>query len=108
MRVVGYIRCSLDRQEASPDVQRAAIEAWCAAHGAELVSVHEDIGVSGATSLDGRPGLLEALGALPKGGVLLASRRDRLGRDVVVVAMLERLAQRKGAKVLTCDGAGEG
>jgi len=106
--VVGYVRVSTDRQENGPDAQRAAIEAWCKAKGAELLAVHEDINSCGASSLESRPGLSAALAALPRGAALLAAKRDRIGRDVVLVALVERLVERRGAQLLTCDGAGEG
>lgn len=105
--VVGYVRASTDRQDLSPDAQRAALARWCETNGASLVAVHEDAGVSGAAPLDKRPGLLAALDAL-KGhgaGVLLVAKRDRLARDVFVAAMVERLAERHGARVLSADGS---
>lgn len=108
--VVGYVRASTDRQDLSPDAQRAALARWCEANGARLVGVHEDAGVSGAAPLDKRPGLLAALDALTanRAGVLLVAKRDRLARDVVVAAMVERLAERSGARVLAADGTGNG
>lgn len=108
--VVGYVRASTDRQDLSPDAQRASLTRWCEANGARLVAVHEDAGVSGAAPLDKRPGLLAALDALTANGagVLLVAKRDRLARDVVVAAMVERLAERSGARVLAADGTGNG
>jgi DNA invertase Pin-like site-specific DNA recombinase len=38
--------------------------------------------------------------------VFLVAKRDRLGRDVLNVAMIERLVERRGARV--CSAAGEG
>jgi DNA invertase Pin-like site-specific DNA recombinase len=38
--------------------------------------------------------------------VLLTTKRDRLARDTMYVAMIERLAAREHATVRTCDGAG--
>jgi DNA invertase Pin-like site-specific DNA recombinase len=108
--VVGYVRVSTDEQRLGPEAQLAALRAWCEARGAELVSVHEDHGVSGAAELDKRPGLLAALDALSEhgAGVLLVAKRDRLARDVIVAAMVERMADRSGAAVVAADGAGEG
>src|SRR5688572_7073613 len=40
--------------------------------------------------------------------VLLATKRDRLARDTMYAAMIERLVARKHATVHTCDGAGNG
>lgn len=108
IRVVGYVRVSTDEQHHGPRAQLDALHAWCARHGAELVAVYEDIGVSGAAPLDRRPGLIGALDALDAGAVLLAAKRDRLARDVIVAATVERLAVRAGARVETADGAGEG
>ena len=109
-KVVGYVRCSTEDQHLGPEAQREALARWCAANGAELVAVHDDLGVSGGTELDKRPGLLAAIDALQAhgAGVLLIAKRDRLARDVVVSAMVERLAERAGARVLTADGTGNG
>jgi DNA invertase Pin-like site-specific DNA recombinase len=109
-RVIGYVRVSTDEQHQGPRAQRDALEAWCARHGAELVAVFEDRGVSGAAELDRRPGLLAALDALEAegAGVLLVAKRDRLARDVMLAAMIERMADRAGATVTAADGAGEG
>ena len=108
--VVGYVRVSTDDQNLGPDAQRSALAKWCAANGAQLVAVHEDIGVSGGAALDERPGLLAALADVKArgAGVLLVAKRDRLARDIVVAAMVERLAERDGARVLTADGTGNG
>jgi DNA invertase Pin-like site-specific DNA recombinase len=108
--VVAYVRVSTDEQLLGPEAQRTAIEHWCAARGARLVAVLEDLGVSGGASLDRRPGLQRALDTLraQRAGVLLVAKRDRLARDVVVAALVERFVQRAGAQVLSADGAGNG
>jgi len=107
-KVVGYVRVSTDEQAHGADAQRDALARWCDAHGAELVAVHEDPGVSGGASLDARPGLLAAVDALREhdAGVLLVAKRDRLARDVVLAAMIERLAAREGARVASAAGEG--
>lgn len=109
-RVVGYIRVSTTEQALGPEAQLAALRSWCSARGADLVAVHSDLGVSGGAELDKRPGLLAALDALREhgAGVLLVAKRDRLARDVVIAAMAERLAARRGAEVQSADGAGNG
>src|SRR5690349_10254396 len=110
LKVIGYVRVSTDDQRLSPGAQVEALQVWCATRKAVLVSVHEDLGVSGATPLEGRPGLQAAMDDLQVhgAGVLLVVRRDRLARDVMVNALVERLAQRTGAQVLSVDGAGNG
>jgi DNA invertase Pin-like site-specific DNA recombinase len=109
-RAVAYVRVSTDRQDLSPDAQREAIERWAKRKRIEVVAVHEDVGVSGGVELDKRPGLLAAIDALPAqdAGVLLVARRDRLARDVLVAAMVERLCERHGARVQSADGTGNG
>jgi site-specific DNA recombinase len=107
-RAIGYSRVSTDDQILSVDAQRARLERWCAERHMELVAVHEEIGISGGADLDKRPALIAALDALEPGMALIAVKRDRIARDAMNAAMIERLAERAGAQVLTCDGAGEG
>jgi site-specific DNA recombinase len=109
-KVVLYVRVSTDEQALGPEAQRAAAQRWCEARGAQLVAVHEDLGVSGGAPLDRCPGLLAALGALTGhgAGVLLVAKRDRLARDVMKAAMVEQLAGRAGATVASAAGEGEG
>jgi DNA invertase Pin-like site-specific DNA recombinase len=75
-----------------------------------VVSWHDDLGVSGGTPFEERPGLLAAIEAIDAhgAGVLVVAKRDRLARDVLTAALVERLCERKGARVLTADGAGNG
>lgn len=109
LRAVAYLRVSTDRQELGPEAQRAAVSAWGEREGVRIVAWHVDT-VSGAAPIDARPGLLAALDALSaeQAGVLVVARRDRLARDVVASAMIERLAARKGATVASADGSGNG
>jgi len=111
--VVGLVRVSTDEQAESGlglESQRAALETWCAARGARLVAVHEERGTSGTAPLDRRLGLLAAVESLQAtgAGILLAAKRCRIGRDVVAVAMVERMVERAGARVQTADGIGSG
>lgn len=74
----------------------------------ELVRIFEDIGVSGGAVLKKRKGLVSAIESLESGMALVAVKRDRIARDVLSAAMIDRLIERAGAKVFTCDGTGEG
>jgi DNA invertase Pin-like site-specific DNA recombinase len=105
---IGYVRVSTDDQTLSVEAQRDRLAAWCRERGRALKAVYEDIGVSGGAPLDKRPGLMAALDSLHSGVVLVAIKRDRLARDTMTAAMIERLAERAGARVATCDGTGEG
>jgi DNA invertase Pin-like site-specific DNA recombinase len=65
-----------------------------------LTRTFDDAGVSGRLPLEQRPGLLAAIG---KGGVLIVAKRDRLGRDLINVAMVERLIERRGGRIVSPD-----
>lgn len=106
---VGYLRVSTDGQAVSGlglDAQRAAITGAAVRLGLAVASWHTDEGVSGGADLEARPGLMAAVQAVRRGDVLLCAKRDRLGRDVLNVAMLERLVQRKGARIVSAAGEG--
>ena len=108
-RAVAYIRCSTDKQADSRlglDAQRTSVTTAAARLGLSLGSVFVDAGVSGSLALDDRPVLMEAVSALKRGDVLLVAKRDRLGRDVVEVAMIERFIAKRGARVVSAAGEG--
>jgi DNA invertase Pin-like site-specific DNA recombinase len=107
MTTIAYLRVSTDQQAdsgAGLDAQHDA----CAKSAGVLAGVYRDEGVSGSTGLEKRPALLEAIGALKKGDVLIVAKRDRLGRDPLVVAMIESAVQRKGARIVSAAGEGTG
>jgi DNA invertase Pin-like site-specific DNA recombinase len=108
IRVVGYVRVSTEDQRHGPSAQRDALASWCERHGAELVAVLDDLGVSGGAPLEDRPGLVESLSALESlsATVLLVAKRDRLARDPIVAAMVEAAAARVGARVVSAAGEG--
>src|SRR5262245_6940932 len=108
-RTLGYVRCSTGEQAESGlglEAQRKAIADHAKRAGLELAGVLEDAGVSGSTKAEERVGLMSAVGMLRRGDVLLVAKRDRLGRDVVNVALVERLVERKGARVVSVAGEG--
>lgn len=118
---IGYIRVSTDDQMLGPEAQLKAIELWCKREGVELVEVFEENGVCGASGVnmgdDGkfdidqsRRSLMLAIDALvTRGcGILIAAKRDRIARDTMIVAMVERLVERNGATIRTADGTSDG
>jgi site-specific DNA recombinase len=107
---IAYLRASTDEQKLSPEAQRAAIEAWAAREGVQMAAWHVDQGVCSVTPIDERPALVAALAALRdhRAGVLVVARRDRIARDVVLTATVERLVERAGARVVSTAGEGNG
>ena len=107
---VGYVRVSTEDQHLGPQAQREAIERWARANDVRVVAWHEDLGVSGGAPVEDRPGLLNALDSLAThgAGVLLVAKRDRLARDVMIAAVIERLTERAMATIVSADGTGNG
>ena len=105
MATIAYLRVSTDQQTQSGAGLDAQHDA-CLRVAGELAGVYRDEGVSGKTGLDKRPALLEAIAELGKGDVLIVAKRDRLGRDPLVVAMIESAVQRKGARIVSAAGEG--
>lgn len=109
MKAIGYVRVSTAEQGASGlglAAQRSAIQAAADRMVLTLGAVFEDSGISGATTAEERIGLMSAIGVLKRGDVLLVAKRDRLGRDVVNVALVERLVERKGCRIVSAAGEG--
>jgi DNA invertase Pin-like site-specific DNA recombinase len=104
-----YARVSGDDQAASGlgvDAQIHACRAWAVREGRGVVGPFVDDGVGGATGLDRRPALLEAVAQLEPGDVLLVAKRDRLGREPMVIAMIEAAVARKKCRIISAAGEG--
>lgn len=101
-RVVGYVRISRDRaNETSTESQRKAIEAWCTAHGHQLVKVVTEPGRSAfKSSRKSRPGFREAAKLIGSGaGDLLAVWKvDRACRNTLDLLTLVQDLERQGAE----------
>lgn len=105
---VAVLRVSTEDQNLGPEAQRASIAAWAQREGVAVLSWHEDR-LSGATPAEDRPGLMAALAAIRQSGagLLVAAKRDRIARDVVIAATVEQLAKDAGARVVTADGVSD-
>jgi DNA invertase Pin-like site-specific DNA recombinase len=105
-RGIAYVRVSTAEQVDSGlglEAQVVTIRATAQRLNVELVATFDDAGISGALPLEQRPGLLAAIDSLRAGDALLCARRDRLGRDLVNVALIEKLVQRKHARIVSPD-----
>ncbi len=105
LAAVAYRRCSTTEQHDSHlglDAQEAAIRAETGRRGWVFAADYHDV-ASGKTT-EGRGGLAAAADHARKvGGVLVASRLDRVSRDVIDFAMLLRRAEREKWAVLVMD-----
>jgi site-specific DNA recombinase len=108
-RAIGYVRVSTEQQAESGlglDAQQSSLVAAALRLGLQLTRTFVDAGTSGSLAIEDRPVLLDAVAALRRGDVLLVAKRDRLGRDVIAVAMIERLIAKRGARVVSAAGEG--
>jgi DNA invertase Pin-like site-specific DNA recombinase len=108
-RAVAYLRVSTEQQADSGlglEAQQASVTAAANRLKLPLVQTFVDAGTSGSLVIEDRPVLLDAVAALKRGDVLLLAKRDRLGRDVIAVAMIERLVAKRGARIISAAGEG--
>ena len=103
MATIAYLRVSTDEQAQSGLGLDAQLDAITRAIGAPE-AVYRDEGISGSKA--GRPGLLDALGALKEGDVLAVAKRDRLARDMMLSAWIEKEAKKRKARILSAAGEG--
>ncbi|MFB6366563.1 recombinase family protein [Paenibacillus elgii] len=113
MNVIGYIRVSTQGQAKegySLAYQRDEIEAYCAAHGWNLLHVYEDAGISGAEVDEEaleveREGFRDMLEALAVGGVnyVLVLNTNRLWRSDIVKVLVHRELKRCGVDVKSIE-----
>jgi site-specific DNA recombinase len=108
-RAIAYLRVSTDQQAESGlglEAQEAAVQSAAFRLRLTIARTFVDGGTSGKLGIEDRPVLLEAVAALRRGDVLLVAKRDRIGRDVIVVAMIERLVAKRDARVISAAGEG--
>lgn len=105
MKYIIYLRVSTD-QQVSSGLGLEAQRQICLklVPNSSQVLEYCDEGYSGALEMEKRPALLAALNVLEKGDVLLIAKRDRIGRDPIVNAMIERAVERKKARLVSASG----
>jgi DNA invertase Pin-like site-specific DNA recombinase len=107
---VAYLRASKNEQRLSRDAQRTTIEAWARREHIRVAVWCLDQGVRSVSPIPERPALRSAFLALREheAGVLVVAKRDRIARDVVLAAGVERAATIAGARVVSASGEGNG
>jgi site-specific DNA recombinase len=111
VRAVAYVRLGRDEHARGHglDSQREQVTDYAHREGIWLLAVYEDRGLSGSMPLAARPGLSQALDVVRAraADVLLVTRRDRIARDSLVGALIEREFEQAGGRVLYAEGAME-
>lgn len=107
---VACLRASKNEQRLSRDAQRTAIEAWASRERICVAAWCLDLGVRCVSPIAERPALRLALVALREhnAGVLVVAKRDRIARDVVLAASIERAVTIAGARLVSASGEGNG
>lgn len=103
MNIVGYIRVSTDKQDISPEVQRAELEREAEQLGYHLVIV-EELAAS-AASVSKRPKIQGVLADLKAGKYqgLMVSKLDRLSRNMEDGTRVLADSQRQGWRIICLD-----
>lgn len=111
MKAFSYLRVSTRGQVDGDgfDRQRDKIQKWAKSNGATIEREFREEGISGANELDGRPAMLELLGAIAANGVrmVIVERADRFARDLVASELLLREFTRLGVKVIEAEGGND-
>jgi DNA invertase Pin-like site-specific DNA recombinase len=102
MRALIYTRRSTDSQDNTHIAQEHELRAWTAKQSIEIVIVFTDL-ISGSKGHEERPALTELLNTIQSGDLVIATKRDRLSRDVLNTKLIEREIKSRGGELLTLD-----
>jgi DNA invertase Pin-like site-specific DNA recombinase len=111
MKIVAYIRTSnafRTEHGFGHDVQEQACRRWAESFPGSEFLVFRDLVVSGSIPFTRRKALCAALRELGRGDVLVVYKRDRLGRDLIDMALLQKTVARMGARIFSLSGEGNG
>ena len=104
---VGYLRMSTDRQETSPEQQRAEVEKYAAKNGYQVMRWYQDLGISGDKT-DKRLQFQQMITDAADGRfkAILCWDQDRFGRfDSLESGYWIHPLRRQGVQLVTCtDG----
>jgi len=109
MKIIIYTRVSTDQQAESGlglAAQKKICEEYAKKMGQEISAFYTDEGISGAATIEDRPGLMSAINSLKKGDILLVAKRDRLARDQGVIVFIEMAVRKKHAHIRSASGEG--
>ena len=108
-KALAYIRTSsatnVGTDKDSDKRQTAAIEAYAASAGIEIVGTYYDASVSGADPIDSRPGFAEMLERIEGNGVrtIIVETSSRFARDLMVQEIGFSMLQKRGISLIAAD-----
>jgi site-specific DNA recombinase len=111
MKIIAYIRTSNPLRTqggVGHEAQEFACREWAEKQNPSEFLVFKDLSVSGTIPYHKRKGMVSALSHLGPGDILVCYKRDRLGRDVIDLAMLHREVAKKKASIFSLSGEGNG
>lgn len=115
MKYIVYMRVSTDKQEESGlglEAQRHTCLEWINNQKSKGFVVEFVEIITGTDKkrkdIQDRYVLMEAIDALDSGDVFVIAKRDRLSRDTYLNCMIERLIERKQARLCCANGEAEG
>jgi putative DNA-invertase from lambdoid prophage Rac len=79
VRLLGYVRTSSNERDGGG--QEFAIYQWAGRNGHQVIEIFRDIGISGVTPLDARPGWGALMSRLSEVDGIIVESLDRISRD---------------------------
>lgn len=108
-KIYAYLRVSTNKQFKGGSGLSAQMDSclnWAKQKNIEISNVFIEKGISGAMPFDKRPVLIEVLKTIKKEDTILIAKRDRLGRDPIVIAVIEEIIRGKNANIISVAGEG--
>ena len=102
MRALIYTRQSTDSQDNTRPMQEHDCTQWATSNGYEVAGTYHDE-ISGTVGPCERASFCDMLNELQTGDVIVAWRRDRLGRSLIENAVAQQIVSKKGARIVTLD-----
>jgi DNA invertase Pin-like site-specific DNA recombinase len=104
MRLVGYVRTSSGERDGGG--QEFAIYQWASRNGHQVIEIFRDIGISGVTPLDVRPGWVRLMERLSEVDGVIVESLDRISRDPEQLLDVLRRLEAMGKVIISVSDNG--
>jgi len=104
MRLVGYVRTSSGERDGGG--QEFAIYQWASRNGHQVIEIFRDIGISGVTPLDVRPGWSALMERLSEVDGVIVESLDRISRDPEQLLDVLRRLEAMGKVIISVSDNG--